>query len=520
MAIKVLRNDAGNCVNFSGSSNPAYWNACLSASIDLEDSTRINIINNVRTVVEDTIVYEFYKVRFDDFADSDGNVFTSAQEAVDFINAACNVLADTGTFVFSDTDTVDFVLNASNTGILADTGDAFILEEVRAVETPEGKINIVRQGSEKVIYQDITHTNLSIGGTLQSGTVTEAVNALNALLLNQGSSFSVPDLSGLPSTVDVITGETFNFFTNIDSSNPVATEFEWSGLVAGEMFVGSGSRGQLTGNLSTAGSYPVTVYAWNSFGVASKTITFVATAASAFDNTLSYRADTGYHLDTPTDNAAIKTALQGETPWSISWWVKPGTNGNKTQNMIVFGNAAVADSRVNLYFAGNQERLHVRVGGATDNYVDYRTGANALTEGVWNHVLLCYDGTGTAVSDFNLFIDGVLTPMSQNDLSGTPFMPADVENLRVGRCLFDNSPLRSGLMDEVAIWNSDQSANAATIYNLGATQDLSALGTAPSHWYRMGDGQTFPTVDDQIGSADMTLFNGTNAVFVADAVQP
>ena len=47
MTIKIVRNDAGNCVNFVGTTNPAYWNACLSAEVDSEDPNRINIINNV-----------------------------------------------------------------------------------------------------------------------------------------------------------------------------------------------------------------------------------------------------------------------------------------------------------------------------------------------------------------------------------------------------------------------------------------------------------------------------------------
>ena len=37
MAIRIVRNDTGNCINFVGSTQPAYWNACLSAEVDAED---------------------------------------------------------------------------------------------------------------------------------------------------------------------------------------------------------------------------------------------------------------------------------------------------------------------------------------------------------------------------------------------------------------------------------------------------------------------------------------------------
>ena len=83
MAIKVVRNEAGNCVNFVGSTNPTYWNACLSAQVDLEDSSRINVINDIRTVVEGEPVYEFYKVSYLEFQDAEGNAFATAQACAD-----------------------------------------------------------------------------------------------------------------------------------------------------------------------------------------------------------------------------------------------------------------------------------------------------------------------------------------------------------------------------------------------------------------------------------------------------
>ena len=60
--IRVVRNDAGNCINFVGTTNPAYWNACLSAVVDSEDPTRINVINDIRTQAAEEPVYEFYKI--------------------------------------------------------------------------------------------------------------------------------------------------------------------------------------------------------------------------------------------------------------------------------------------------------------------------------------------------------------------------------------------------------------------------------------------------------------------------
>jgi len=70
MSIRIVRNDTGNCINFVGSTQPAYWNACLSAEVDAEDPLRINIINDIRTVEVGETVYEFYKISFTDFVDA------------------------------------------------------------------------------------------------------------------------------------------------------------------------------------------------------------------------------------------------------------------------------------------------------------------------------------------------------------------------------------------------------------------------------------------------------------------
>ena len=38
----------------------------------------------------------------------------------------------------------------------------------------------------------------------------------------------------------------------------------------------------------------------------------------------------------------------------------------------------------------------------------------------------------------------------------------------------------------------------------------------PDHVYRMGDSDTFPTITDQVGSADQTMTNMASSNFVTD----
>ena len=62
MAIKISRNDAGNCINFIGSSNPTYWNAVLEGEVSERDTNLVNVINSVRSVESDNTVYEFFEI--------------------------------------------------------------------------------------------------------------------------------------------------------------------------------------------------------------------------------------------------------------------------------------------------------------------------------------------------------------------------------------------------------------------------------------------------------------------------
>jgi hypothetical protein len=93
MSIRITRNQEGNCITFVGSSNPAYWNSCLSAQLNQTTSDRVDIINDLRSANQAETQYEFYAVSYLEFADKDGNAFATAQDMVDYVNVNANVSA-------------------------------------------------------------------------------------------------------------------------------------------------------------------------------------------------------------------------------------------------------------------------------------------------------------------------------------------------------------------------------------------------------------------------------------------
>ena len=117
----------------------------------------------------------------------------------------------------------------------------------------------------------------------------------------------------------------------------------------------------------------------------------------------------------------------------------------------------------------------------------------------WHHFAGTYNGaTGT----IKLYLDGSLV----NTQTGAPASTSDLSSLfTIG--ISNNTNYNTGNIDEVAIFDSElNSDNINDIYNGGTPNDLSSL--SPVLWYRMGDGDTYPTLTDNgSGGNDGTMIN-------------
>lgn len=243
MAIRISRNEAGNCLNFIGSTQPAYWNACLSAQLNADDSERVDIINDIRSANEAEIKYEFYAVQYADYADRDGNVFTSAQQMVDYINVNANVtgLSEVGADLTGEF--VDFRLDQTSTSIVMDNGSAFGVNTIKAIANADGTIYIhaigagVPDGSDEpndhVHFEKLTHTNVRINETPVSGGLQDVVNALNelftvgafeAVVITDPEATTIADVGGVAAGYTLVGNNAIDpagddIFTNNSSGN-------------------------------------------------------------------------------------------------------------------------------------------------------------------------------------------------------------------------------------------------------------------------------------------------------------
>jgi len=216
---------------------------------------------------------------------------------------------------------------------------------------------------------------------------------------------------------------------------------------------------------------------------------------TAFANRFSLTLDgTGDRLD--TSSVVTPSATSG----TISAWIK--TTSTAYQAVL-----STADTSGNVTWGwmavyNNKLRITFRASGGTVKTAD---GSTTINDGNWHHVVAVSSGTA-----YSLYVDGSAETLTNSNNDGTWF--GDLTSLTSTNI---GSHVRSaagnyflGNIDDVAVWDSDQSSNISTIYNSGKPSDLSTFSPSPALWYRMGDGSeggTGTTIYDASNSNNGTL---------------
>jgi len=200
------------------------------------------------------------------------------------------------------------------------------------------------------------------------------------------------------------------------------------------------------------------------------------------------------------------TELQITGALSISFWFKApsGATGNDDATIL-------KDDFVNRCFGvwtndfGTTKVINFYV--FNSNSINSVQSSTNYNDSNWHHVMCVYIPS----TSMNIYVDGV------NDGTNTTSIPATIDNdpanFKLGG--YNNSSyMFNGNLDEVAIWNTDQTANVSTIYNSGTPNNLTSL--SPVGYWRV-DGSTYPTITD-IGSGrnDGTMTNMSISDIVAD----
>jgi hypothetical protein len=227
---------------------------------------------------------------------------------------------------------------------------------------------------------------------------------------------------------------------------------------------------------------------------------------ASFTNTLSTTFD---GIDEYVDVGDV-TSFSNTSTFTFSGWYKQTALDVAS---FMLGSYVDANNWIAIYTWSNGiNYVAIRKLGATSyTSFDYST---VVTAGQWFHFVAVYDGNLPGNDKVKLYFDGVLVTLSY---IGT--MPASIGagvNLtNIGKA--DNfTQTWNGSIDEVSVFSTSLSqTNITDIYNLGTPTDISAMSGLVS-WWRMGDGSTYPTINDEIGSNDGTMTNMSAANFVTD----
>jgi hypothetical protein len=330
-------------------------------------------------------------------------------------------------------------------------------------------------------------------------------------------------------TASVTEGDILNF--QIVSSDNIVNQFvevdapSWMSLNQ-DSGVLSGTAPSYLG--TSADTIVVNCKAGNAIG---GTVDFTVTVtvdeiAYTNNKSLNFNGTSSLLQGNPTLVTALDRATNGDgNAWTVSMWVKPSSSTG-TQTLMVYG--ALDDY--------NGGAITLKQSGGTTLVLNYGTvynniilvAANSFVANTWQHVMITFDG-GTTGSDplqssayysrFNIYIDGV-SKSSIGVASGSGYdgvisgaNPSD-NIFRFGKANNVHNNYFDGIMNQMAIWDTDQTANVSTIYNSGATQDLSLLASAPAHYYEIETGVT--TVTDIAGSANLTGYNFIASNLVTD----
>ena len=213
--------------------------------------------------------------------------------------------------------------------------------------------------------------------------------------------------------------------------------------------------------------------------------------APVFTNNFSLELDGVDDYVTFGSMTGSSLAITGDI--SISMWLKFSNSGGTRYAMSM-------GDQYGIYTSGGTIRGFSRIGGTFTAL----SSVGTFNDGQWHHVLYVKNST-----NMYLYIDGSLN--ASNTSGGTTTISG--LDMRLG-ARYTNLNWYEGQMDEVAIWNSDQSSIASEIGS--SPVDLSTY--LPLSWWRFEEGSGTTAKDSGSGGNDGTLSTALGPLYDTDRI--
>lgn len=209
------------------------------------------------------------------------------------------------------------------------------------------------------------------------------------------------------------------------------------------------------------------------------------------------------YCGTPDD--AFNSYEQG----SVSIWFQMiNTPAVSTSYTLFSAGQSDGSGYLAFYLYNNGGNVELRIQNSTGGLGQGST--TTFSAGRWYHLVVTCNG-----SDWDAYVDGVEETVSANP--GTWF--ADVggtsTHYTIGALRRTSLALEANAyIADVEVYSQEISAaDVLAIYNFGRPRDNSAISNRVAAW-RMGDYDAYTTIQDTVGSNDLTATNMTNASIV------
>ena len=202
----------------------------------------------------------------------------------------------------------------------------------------------------------------------------------------------------------------------------------------------------------------------------------------------------------------ITAAMGNLSVGSLSVWIKPSADITSSLNgdeVVVGGTTFGTTNRrilglgsITAYLTNEVICAAYTDGSNNTGAFGYVGSGITISSSSWNHIFMSWQTsseTNSGSTGYDFWLNGNKATGS-NAASGSaagtlPQTPASLTDMFIGQ-RGNGSEYFDGLIDEMAIWTGDVSADVSTIYNSGASDDLessSVVSTPPNVWYRFGD---------------------------------
>ena len=237
-----------------------------------------------------------------------------------------------------------------------------------------------------------------------------------------------------------------------------------------------------------------------------------AAVIDSFSNT--YSLDFDGADDYVTMGDVLDSVLEYNAAFSISWWMYP-TNISGTESLVSKQDVSDQYKGFNVYTNSSKIRASLTNNNGSGNrlIVD---GSTTLSNSQWYHIVITYDGS-TDASGMKIYVNGAAETMS-TVADGLTATTANAADFNIGSRDNGNLPY-TGKIDEASIWSAELDSDAVTaLYNSGSPIDLSSDSGDYDNsgdlqaWYRMGDGDTYPVVQDETAFSNTSIeFDGVSS---------